>query len=49
MPAILSFKNIENNYGVYRGKDIVKKFSESLRKHAVEIINFGGKNEVVNK
>ena len=43
MPAILSFKNIENKYGVYRGKDFMKKFSESLREHAVEIINFGGK------
>ena len=43
MPAILSFKNIENEYGVYRGKDFMKKFSESLREHAVEIINFGKK------
>ena len=30
----------ENNHGVNRGKDCMKKFCESLREPAVEIINF---------
>ena len=40
MPKISSFKNIENKHDVFRGKDCIKKLCESLRKHAVEIINF---------
>ena len=27
-------------HGLYRGKDYMKKFSESLREHAIKIINF---------
>ena len=40
MSTISSFKNIENKHDVYRGKDCMKKFCESLRKHAMKIINF---------
>ena len=29
--AIFSFRIIENNYDVYRGKDCIKKFCEFLR------------------
>ena len=37
---ISSFKSIENKHDVYKGKDCMKKFCESLREHAMEIINF---------
>ena len=30
---------MENNHDVYGGKDCMKKFSESLREYAMEIIN----------
>ena len=48
MSTIPSFKNIENKHDVYRGKDCMKKFRESLREHAMNIINLK-KNEVINK
>ena len=41
--TISSFKSIENKHDVYRGKDCMKKFCESLRELAMQIINF--KNE----
>ena len=45
MTTISSFK-----HGVYRGKDCVKKFCESLRERALEMIDFKNKKkEVVNK
>ena len=31
-----SFKCIKNKHGVYRGKDCMKKFCESLGEHAME-------------
>ena len=40
MSTISSFKSIENKHDVYRGKDCMKKFCESLTQHAVKIINF---------
>ena len=40
MFAILSFKEIENKYGGYRGKDCMRKFCESLPEHVMKIINF---------
>ena len=43
------FKTIENKYDVYRGKDCMKMFCESFKDHAVEIIVFFKKNEVINK
>ena len=40
MPTILSFKSIENKHDVYKGKDCMKQFCESLREQAMKIINF---------
>ena len=40
MSTISSFGNIENKYDLYRGKDCMKKFYESLGKHAMKIISF---------
>ena len=37
---IISFRSIENKHDLYRGKDCIKKFCESLREHAMKIINF---------
>ena len=49
MSTISSFKSIENNYDIYRGKDCMT-FCESLIEHAMKIINFKNKkNEVINK
>ena len=51
MSTILSIKSIENKHDVYRGKDCMKKFCESLRDHAMKIIIFFFflKKEVINK
>ena len=38
-------KKIENNHNVYRGKDCIKKFSEPLGAHAMNIINFKRKKK----
>ena len=38
--TISSFRNIENKNDVCRGKDCMKRFCESLRKHVIRIINF---------
>ena len=40
MSIISSFKSIENKHDVYRGKDCMKKFCESLREQAMNIINY---------
>ena len=40
MSTISSFKCIINKHDVYRGKDCMKKFCESLREHAMKIIKF---------
>ena len=48
MSTISSFKSIENKHDVYRGKDCMKKFCESLREQAMNIINYK-KNEFINK
>ena len=40
MSTISSFKSIENKQDIYRGKDCMKNFCESLREHAMKIINF---------
>ena len=34
--TISSFRSIENKHGVYRGKDCIKMFCESLREHAMK-------------
>ena len=49
MLPIWLIKSIENKHDVYRGKDYMKKFCEFLRKHAMEIIIFYKKNEVISK
>ena len=46
MSAISSFKNKENKDDVYRGKDCTKKSCESLREHAMKIINFKKKKNL---
>ena len=40
MSTTSTFKNIENNHDVCRGKDCMRKFCQSLREHAIRIINF---------
>ena len=40
MSTIASFKDIGNKHGIYKGKDCMKKFSESLREHSMKVINF---------
>ena len=40
MSAISSFRSTENKLDVYKGKDCMKKFCESLREHAMKIVNF---------
>ena len=49
MLPIWLIKSIENKHDVYRGKDYMKKFCEFLREHAMEIIIFYKKNEVISK
>ena len=39
MSTVLSFKSTESEPYVYRGKDYMKRFCESLREHTIEIIN----------
>ena len=40
MSTVSSFTSIENKHDVYRGKDCMKKFCESLREHATKINKF---------
>ena len=40
MFTISLFKKIENKHNIYRGKDRIERFFESLRQHAMNIINF---------
>ena len=40
MYATSSLKDIKNKHDVYRGKDCMKKFCESLKEHAMKIIKF---------
>ena len=40
MSTISSFRSIENEHDVYRGKDCMKKFCELLGEHTMKIINF---------
>ena len=50
MSTISLFKSIENMHYLYRVKDCMKKFCESLRDHAMKIINFkNNKTEVIKK
>ena len=36
--TIKSFRSIKNKHGVHRGKDCMKKFCQSLREHAMNIV-----------
>ena len=36
MSKLSSFKNIEHNHDVYRGKDCMEKLGESLKKYAMK-------------
>ena len=38
LPTMSSFRTIENKHDVYRGKDCMKKFCESLRENVMKII-----------
>ena len=50
MPAISSFRRIENKHDVYIGKYCMKNFCESLRERAMGIINSEKKKkEFLNK
>ena len=40
MSTILSFKSKENKHDIYRGKNCMKKFCESLREHTMKITNY---------
>ena len=40
MSTIWAFYHIENKHNLYRGKDCTKRFCESLREHAKNIIDF---------
>ena len=40
MTTVSSFKDQENKHGVYRGRDCMKRFCESLREYAMKIISF---------
>ena len=40
MSTISSFRSIENQHDMYRGKDCIKKFWEFLREQVMKIINF---------
>ena len=40
MSTTYSFRSIENNHDVYRGKNCIIKFCEFSREHPVKITNF---------
>ena len=40
MSTIFSFRSIDNKHDVYRGNGCMKKICDSLREHAMKIINF---------
>ena len=46
MSVIWTVYDIENKYEVYSGEDCLKRFSESLREHAMNIINFKKKKKI---
>ena len=45
MFTVSSFRSIESKHDVYRGKECMKTFCESLREHAMKIINFKKKKK----
>ena len=49
MSIILGFDRIEDKQTLYCGKDCMKKFFNSLREHAKNVIDFEKKNGSTNK
>ena len=50
MSTIASFRSIKSKHDVFRGKNCMKKFHESLRENVMKIIYFEKKkNEASNK
>ena len=49
MSAISSFKNTENTHDLFRGKDFLKKFCESLRVDEIKMIDLKKKKKTINK
>ena len=50
MSTAWAFENIENKHTLYRGKDCIKNFCESLRECTKDIIDFQKKeNGTVNQ
>ena len=47
MSMIWTFDGIENKHDVYKGKDCMKKFYESLREHTIKIIKFEKKRMIL--
>ena len=44
-----SFRSIESKHEVYKDKDCMNKFCESLRQHAIKISSFKTKkSEIIN-
>ena len=48
MSTISSFKNVENKQDLPRGIECIKRFYESLREHAMQIINFKTEQKTIN-
>ena len=46
MSTIWTFDGIENKHDVYRGDNGMNNFCESLREHAMKIINFEKKKMI---
>ena len=44
MSTLWIFDGLENKHDVYRSEDCMKTFCDSLREHAVKIINFEKRN-----
>lgn len=44
--TIWSFDDIENKHEVYRSKDLIKTFFESLKEHVINIINLDKKQMI---
>ena len=49
MSTIPSFKSIESKHDICIGKEYMKKFCESLRKHPTKIIDFKKKKLLANE
>lgn len=47
MPKILAFDDIEDKHDVYKGYDSMNKIRESMKKHAIKILDFKNKNNTV--